>query len=363
MRWLPDRVMARLRASAAEPDLSATKYRLSGLLGRGGMGSVWLAEDGELGRQVALKVVDEVDTSGALSARFRREAQVLARLEHPSIVPVHDVGSLPDGRVYYVMKLVRGKRLDDWLADGPPRPAALRLFQRVCEAVAFAHAADVIHRDIKPQNVMVGAYGEALVLDWGLAKQLGQDSDDAAAPEATTAPAVEALELADTIHAQPDDAAATAAGTVLGTPAYMAPEQARGEIDALDQRTDVWALGAMLYFLLAGQPPFRGASAAEVLDAVKNHDPQPLDGVRPKVPGPLRSIVARALMKERGARYASAEEMSSDVGRFLDGLPVAAHRETAWEATARLARKYQVVLLLLGAYLLMRMVVMVAFRR
>jgi serine/threonine protein kinase len=357
MRPVTDEVVQRLRGGA-EPDLEGTKYRLVSLIGRGGMGTVYLAEDTELRRDVALKVTTDRDLGGALEARFRREAQVLARLEHPAIVPVHDVGVLADGRAYYAMKLVRGKRLDAWLLEAPGRPAALRLFQRICEAVAFAHANDVIHRDLKPENVMVGAFGEALVMDWGLAKELRRGA--ASSPEAAPPADRDADDgaLADTVHAL-DAGGDTVAGSVMGTPAYMAPEQARGEIARLDERTDVFALGAILYFVLSGREPFRGPSAAEVLRKVIGEEPPPLDGVEP----PLASIVARAMRKEASGRYASAREMAADVGRFLDALPVLAHRETLAERAARVARKYQIVLFLLAAYLVMRAVILLAFRR
>lgn len=356
MRWLADGVVTRLRSRGGEPDLSGTKYRLISMLGRGGMASVWLVEDRDLRREVALKVSD-----ATAEARFRREAEVLAALEHPSIVPVHDVGELPDGRVYCAMKLVRGKRLDEWLAEAPPRPAALRLFQRVCEAVAFAHARSVIHRDIKPQNVMVGAFGEALVMDWGLAKRMRFGEASSADVEAQEADVEADAALADTVHAA--DASETAAGTVMGTPSYMAPEQARGEVDALDERTDVWALGVLLYFVLAGREPFSASSAREVLRLVQDAEPTPLDDITPRIAPPLRSIAARALRKAPSERYASAQEMAADVGRFLDGAAVEAHRETVLEATARIAKKYQVLLILVAAYLLMRAIVMVTFTR
>jgi serine/threonine-protein kinase len=186
MRWIADQVLDHVRRVSDEPDLGATKYRLIGPLGRGGMGTVYLVEDRDLGRQVALKVGASAAATPELGERLRREAQVLARLEHPGIVPVHDVGVLDDGRIYYVMKHVRGERLDTWLRHAPGRPAALRLFQRICEAVAFAHAHGVVHRDLKPSNVMVGEFGEALVMDWGLAKAMSHDGDEDPIPSAGT---------------------------------------------------------------------------------------------------------------------------------------------------------------------------------
>ena len=165
-----DNAIARLRAAVESPDLEGSRYHLLDKLGQGGMGGVYRVEDSILGRQVAMKVVAVPDSTSSLADRLLREAQIIARLEHPGIVPVHDVGTLPDGRVFYTMKLVQGKRLDAHAAELGTIPERLRLVQKVCDAVGFAHARGVLHRDLKPQNVMVGPFGEVLVMDWGLSK-------------------------------------------------------------------------------------------------------------------------------------------------------------------------------------------------
>ncbi|MFO1078380.1 MAG: serine/threonine-protein kinase [Planctomycetota bacterium] len=205
---LGERALSHLRAVIDRPLVDGTRYELGELLGRGGMGSVYRARDRELERDVALKVLTLPDPGGEFGARLAAEARVLARLEHPGIVPVHDVGVLPDGRPYYAMKLVRGERLDDRLRQGLPAGEAHRVFARVAEAVAFAHSHGVVHCDLTPQNVMSGAFGEVLVLDWGLA---------------------------------------TASGRPLraGTPGFLAPEQRTAEAP-VDARTDVFALGRLL---------------------------------------------------------------------------------------------------------------------
>ncbi len=172
MKWLSDQAVDRLRAGADTPDLTGTGYVLLDKLGAGGMGGVFRVEDTALGRQVALKVIGVTDLSGEMGARLLREAKVIARLEHPGIVPVHDVGTLPDGRVFYTMKLVQGRRLDQNRNEIEEVSERLRIFQKICEAVSFAHARHVLHRDLKPQNIMVGPFGEVLVMDWGLAKLL-----------------------------------------------------------------------------------------------------------------------------------------------------------------------------------------------
>ena len=372
--FIADGVMAHLKAVADQPDLSGTRYRFIRPIGRGGMGAVYLAEDTELRREVALKVLANPSSAsfapdaptpaqtpqeaGGMEARLLEEARIIARLEHPSIVPVHDVGRLADGRVYYAMKYVRGDRLDVWLRAGRPRAEALRMFQRICEAVAFAHASGVVHRDLKPQNLMVGEYGEALVMDWGIAKQGGPRTarEKSRASSATTAHGLAPpgpTESEDTLI--PASAHRTLPGTIVGTPAFMSPEQARGDVEAVDERTDVYALGAIAYFLLAGKPPFEG-DANEVLQKTLEAAPPPLRAL--DVPRPLESIVLKALAKSPGDRYATAKLLADDVGRFLDGDRVLAHRETVPEKLARYGRRYQVVLLLIAAYLLMRLLVL-----
>ncbi len=187
MKWLSDRTLAHLRRVAEMPDLAPTKYRLLEELGRGGMGTVYLAEDVMLERRVALKVVATGLSAPDAAERMLREARILAGLEHPGIVPVHDAGALPDGRVFYAMKRVDGKRLDA-LAPTLALPERLRIFQRICETVAFAHARGVVHRDLKPENVMVGPFGEVLVLDWGVARILAEAAGATAARSSPARP-------------------------------------------------------------------------------------------------------------------------------------------------------------------------------
>jgi serine/threonine protein kinase len=323
---LPDAAVGRLVRALRAPDLSGTRYVLGVELGRGGMGSVWEAEDPVLGRNVAVKVLDLPDPSGDLAARLRQEARVLALLEHPGIVPVHDVGSLPDGRPFYSMKLVRGERLDETAARLATLPERLRLFLRVCEPVAFAHARGVVHRDLKPGNVMVGPFGEVLVLDWGIARLLAEAEPESAGEGAPRGAgrAPEALREE-----------RTAAGTILGTPGFMAPEQERGDGD-VDHRADVFALGTLLGTLAAG------ASG-------RNRR--------------LAAIVAKATASRPADRYADVPSLSADVTRLLDGEPVSAYRERPWEQAARFASRHRVALLLLAAYLAARALVLLVYRR
>ncbi|HEY4422952.1 MAG TPA: serine/threonine-protein kinase [Pyrinomonadaceae bacterium] len=307
MRWLSDDKLNHLRSVVSEPDFSATKYTFVKELGRGGMGIVCLAEDRELDRLVAIKILNTPEDFGE---RMIREAQIIARLEHPGIVPVHDVGTLPDGRIFYAMKYVRGSRLDEYAAQGASLRDRLRKFQAVCDAVAFAHAHDVIHRDLKPQNIMIGSFGEVLVLDWGVAKI----RDDP----------------------RPSAAYQTSDGTVIGTQNYMSPEQARGEVDQLDERADIYSLGAVLSFLLKDQP---------------------------KVSKATHAIASKATATAKESRYTSASELSADIGRLLDAEPVSAYRENAFERTSRWVGKNRFLVLLVLAYLLMRIFLIFTSRR
>ncbi|HEY1434949.1 MAG TPA: serine/threonine-protein kinase, partial [Thermoanaerobaculia bacterium] len=283
MRWLSDRTVQHLRRVAEWPDLGETKYRILEELGRGGMGTVYLAEDSVLGRAVALKVIATSAAHAGAAERMWNEARVLARLEHPGIVPVHDAGALPDGRIFYAMKRVDGKRLDE-LAGVMPVPERLRTFRRLCETVAFAHDRGIAHRDLKPENVMVGPFGEVLVMDWGVAKALAAEPRPQAS-EALVAPA----------------GAATAEGAVVGTLSYMAPEQAEGAGDRTGTPADVYGLGAILYFLLTGRAPFEGKAAdRRALGAASRAEPPPPRRVNPAAAPALEAIVLKAMAIEPG---------------------------------------------------------------
>ena len=312
MKWLSDDKLNRLRTIVSEPDFSSTKYTFVKELGRGGMGAVYLAEDRELNRLVAIKVLNTPDITDDLSRRMIREAQIIAGLEHPGIVPVHDVGTLPDGRIFYAMKFVRGSRLDEHAAQGASLKDRLRKFQAVCDAVAFAHAHGVIHRDLKPQNIMIGSFGEVLVLDWGVAKIFE--------------PQINADERRSIrLHSRQSASNQTLDGTVIGTRDYMSPEQARGEIEKIDERSDVYSLGAVLKFL-----------------------------VTDKATKMAKAICLKAMADSPESRYASAAELSADIGRLLDAEPVSAYRENALEKVSRWVSKNRFLVLLVLAYLLMR---------
>lgn len=344
MKFLPDEVVARLQTEMQTPDLSGTRYRPLKLLGHGGMGTICLAQDSILQRPVALKILAAENSSVDLAARLMQEAMILARLEHPGIVPVHDAGTLPDGRTFYCMKQVEGQTLDRYAGKLPLRER-LRLFQRVTEPLAFAHSRGIIHRDLKPSNVMVGSFGEVLIVDWGLAKVLHATSTPIAPNRVTgdieassAAQQVSGHEFTRAIQAENT----TAHGTVLGTPGYMAPEQERGDVDLIDQRTDVFALGSILQYLLQ-EPP--GSQQSEAYSR------------------PLSAICSKAKSPAMSARYASAQEMAADVDRYLDGMPVSAYRENFFERTARLVSRNRVAVVLVLAYLFMRLLFILFSRR
>ncbi|MBI5497728.1 MAG: protein kinase [Deltaproteobacteria bacterium] len=319
---------------------SAGRYlaKTGGELGRGGLGRVLLAVDSHLGREVAVKellptgelpsVVVTPGNSVAALARFVREARVTAQLEHPNIVPVYELGRRADGTFYYVMKRVRGRTLAHALAhcDGVrQRLHLLDHFLDVCQAIAYAHARGVVHRDLKPQNVMVGEFGETVVLDWGLAKVKGRAD-------------VRGGELARTLRSMDDSGAAlTLDGSLVGTPAYMSPEQAQGRIDDVDERSDVWSIGAMLFELLAGAPPITGETAWEVIRKLRTDTPPRVTEVEPAAPPELASIVTRALQRDPAARYASAGELVEDLQAFMAGTRVGAHAYSHGERVGRAA--------------------------
>jgi len=262
-----DPVLDHLRQVAALPDLTGTRYQLESEIGRGGMGVVYAARDRQLDRRVALKVLD---------LALAGEAQLIARLEHPAIVPIYESGALADGRPFYAMKLVSGARLDRYLAEHPTLAERLRVIRRVSEALAFAHSHSIIHRDLKPQNVMVGPFGEVYVMDWGV-------------------------------------------DAVAGTPAFRAPD------DRLDQRSDIYALGGLLQFLL--QAP---------------------------APPALRAIVAKAMSVDPAHRYPDVAALLADIERFELGLSIEAWSEPLWHKLGRFWSRNAVLLWLVVAYTLVK---------
>jgi len=358
LNWLSDNLVRHLRAVSDWPDLSGTKYRLLEKFAAGGMGTIYLAEDTQLQRRVALKVLHLPEVSSDLSARMWREARVIAKLEHPSIVPVHDVGELPDGRVFYVMKFVHGQRLDQYADAENELPNRLRIFQKICEAVAFAHAHGVIHRDLKPENIMVGAFGEVLVMDWGLAKILVEGEERASMVEdgGSKIENEETRNGKSLLSIQNE----TQHGAVLGTPAYMAPEQKRGEIEQIDQRTDVYALGAILKFLLTVQSKV-GLAQEDSPTAATNSSASPTL-LNAKIPKALGTIYDKAMMENKTQRYATALDLASDIERFLNGLSVSSYKENPFEIVWRWLKKYQFMVLLVFIYLLVRILLFFWFR-
>jgi serine/threonine protein kinase len=317
----------RLRELVERPDTTGLRYEIVERIGAGGMGTVYLARDRELERDVALKVLRTPESTPEGTARMLREARILARLEHPGIVPVHDVGTLADGRVFYVMKRVRGEPLDRVASTRPSIPEIVRIVRQVCEAVAFAHQAGVVHRDLKPQNVMLGAFGEVLVVDWGIAKSHNTEFTRLPSPPGSTTPAADR----------------TQSGAVMGTPGYMAPEQAGGAA-AVDARSDVFGIGGILQFLLTGEHPAAGGAARVVWG---------------DVPAPLRAICERARQADPSLRYPSPADLAADLARYQDALPVLAYREGALERLRRVAARHRTAILLVAGYLVMRAALLV----
>jgi eukaryotic-like serine/threonine-protein kinase len=285
---LTDSTVAHLRDVADWPDLGE-RYEIKGRIGSGGMGTVYAAFDRLLERDVAVKVLN----------RVMAEAAILARLEHPSIVPVHDAGTLADGRVFYVMKLVRGQRLNDAIPADTSVSRRLELFLRVCDAASFAHAKGVVHGDLKPENIMLGSFGEVLVMDWGVAAMLSRAAETP---------------------------------VIAGTPGFMSPEQESGATD-VDSRADVFALGALLESMM----------------------PIP-------TPRPLAAIAGKAKASVPAHRYATVAALANEIERFRDGEPVEAYRETVFERAGRFYRKYQLAILLVLAYMIMRLVLLLWVR-
>jgi serine/threonine-protein kinase len=289
-------------------------YRILSVLGTGGMGIVYLAEQQRPRRRVALKLGVAPLHSGR-QARSRHEPETIARLAHPNIVPVHEVGE-HRGHSYFTMELMESGSLAGKLAVAPlPARSAAELVATLARAVHFAHEHGVIHRDLKPANVLLTREGVAKISDFGLAKRFA-DGDDTVGPVCRTQ-----------------------SGTILGTPGYMAPEQAAGGTEEIGPAADVYALGAILYECLTGRPPFRAATVLETLEQVRNLEPMPPGRLQPNLPRDLQTICLKCLEKQVRGRYASARALANDLERFLEGKPIVARPARGWERTWKWMRR------------------------
>jgi len=324
------------------------KYEIRGEIGRGGMGVVRRVWDESLRRELAMKTL-RVHFGAAREralARFVEEAQVLAQLDHPAIVPIHDLGLDERGQPFFVMKLVVGRDLGAAFAlarderEGWSTTRALDVLLRVCEAVGYAHRKGVLHRDLKPSNVMVGDLGEVYVMDWGIARVL-HDGREAELDTLRSGASVQA-EL---------DPLRTGEGAIVGTVAYMAPEQARAELANVTTRSDVYAVGAMLYELLSGGPPYArpGASGREMLHALLAGPPPSIESLAPSVPDELAAICAKAMARDAAQRYADMAEVAVDLRAYLEGRVVRAHRTDALVRAAKWMRRNRSLALALAA--------------
>jgi eukaryotic-like serine/threonine-protein kinase len=345
------------------------RYQLHGEIARGGMGAVLKGRDADLGRDIAVKVLLEAHRGKAeLLRRFVEEAQIGGQLQHPGVVPVYELGQFPDQRPYFTMKLVKGqtlaRHLDQRTDPAQDRPRLLKVFEQVCQTLAYAHARGVIHRDLKPANVMVGAFGEVQVMDWGLAKVLPQGGVADERPTPAEQAEASAIQTARGKSGGTAGAAGsqTQAGSVLGTPAYMAPEQARGEVSDLDERCDVFGLGAILCEILTGKPPYSGddratllrqAAAGDLADAWAR-----LDGCG--ADAELVALAEGCLWPERSGRLRHAGEVAAAVTGYLQSVEARLQRAEAERAAAQVKaqeeRKRRRVQLCLAAAVLLLVV-------
>jgi len=313
--------------------VSRDRYALGEEIAQGGIGRILRASDRRLERHVALKQL--LDPNPEHEARFLREALVTARLQHPAIVPVYDVGRFPDGEIFYAMKLVTGRSLGDVVQESNSFDKRLALLPHViavAEAIAYAHSERIVHRDLKPANVLIGPFGETVVIDWGIAKDLREQEElQSRMPSPEEMP-----------NSADASTSLTMAGAVLGTPGYMPPEQAEGR--PVDERADVYALGAILYHVLAGTAPYDGKSGFEVLSRVLTEAPPDLSTRERRVPRDLLAIVRKAMARDAQERYPTANEFAHDLRRFQTGQIVGAYHYSRTERAYRFAQRHRAVL-------------------
>lgn len=330
--------------------LGRGNYQLLGEIARGGMGVLLKGHDLDLGREVALKVLrEDLAARPEIVQRFVEEAQIGGQLQHPGIVPVYELGLLADGRPFFAMKLIKGRTLAAVLAerDRTTRRKLFDVFAAVCQTLAYAHARGVVHRDLKPSNVLIGAFGEVQVIDWGLAKVLATGGVD----DEQRSRAARTISVIETVRSAALGAGShSLTGSVMGTPAYMPPEQARGEIERIDQRSDVFALGAILCEILTGDPPYTGESERTVLQAARAE----LDDARARLArsdadAELVDLCRECLAPEQSQRPRSAEVVSERVQRYLASLEQRARSAEVGAAEARVRARSTVLLTIVAA--------------
>ncbi len=339
--------IATVRRALPEELLRERKYEIGGLVAEGGMGAILSAEEATTGRTVAMKVVRTNPRPEQLM-RLLKEAQITSQLEHPNIVPLHELGVDEHDQVFYTMKMVQGltlRQILETVADGSPDERSrypltqlLNIFQKVCDAIGFAHSRKVIHRDLKPDNIMVGEYGEVLVMDWGLAKILGEATSPIPAGQG------DGVNASGSGDGNSSDSG-TMAGSILGTPQFMPPEQARGDTDLHDQRSDIYSLGAILYQILALRPPIISQDVDEIIERVCAGRIEPLHAAPVRsdwpIPESLAAVTMRAMALEPGKRYASVPELQADIAAYQRGFATAAEDATLLKQLALMLKRHK----------------------
>ncbi len=340
-------------ASHADVADYAGSYTVKGLIGQGGIGRVYLGFDQTIGREVAIKELLDPSAGAATAnapgdpvrARFLREAKITGRLEHPGIVPVHELSAKPDGALFYVMRYVHGQTFEDALqecaASDPESAFSCRMqllgsLIQTCEAMAYAHARDIIHRDLKPANIVLGEFGETVILDWGLARAVAEEDAPVQGMRSSAASAAEGGEL-------------TSVGELLGTPNYMAPEQVDAALGPVGKASDVYALGTILYRLLTGTLPYQG-SGRGLLQALTSSAPSPSPKLRrPGIPPELAAICEKSMSKDPRGRFPDAAAMAAELRAFRDGRLVSIYAYSRSELLHRfVARNKMAVIAAVG---------------